>query len=83
MPLYLVLNDQSLTNLNQIYVPITFIEGIKILSFSLFYGLLIRSLFINFQHNSKMFLQEAKNRANSSYFSVNNFGASYDRPDNQ
>ena len=51
MNLYLVLNNQSLSNLNQIYVPITFIEGIKILSFSLFYGLLIRSLFIKFSNS--------------------------------
>ena len=44
-------NDQSLTNLSQIYVNITLLEGIKILSFSLFYGLLIRFLFIRFSNS--------------------------------
>ena len=44
-------NDQSLTNLSQIYLNITLLEGIKILSFSLFYGLLIRFLFIRFSNS--------------------------------
>ena len=43
--------NQSILNLSQIYVNITFLEGLKILSLSTIYGFFIRQIFIKFSNS--------------------------------
>ena len=43
--------DNSLVDLSQVYVTINFFEGIKILTFSLIYGFLIRYIFIKYSNS--------------------------------